>query len=76
MDCLLHWSPKSYIYIFLFVGSLTLGTFYRILIGWFIELSVQTFQQLMYKRYIFYYIWGCVSYYRPLSYPFRSLTYN
>ena len=30
------------IHIILFVGSKTLGTFYRILIGWFLTRSVQT----------------------------------
>ena len=52
------------------------GDYYKILIGWFFKLSVQTFQTLIfiYRRGNFvYYHWGCASYYRPLSYPFRSL---
>ena len=43
--CLYHLSPKSYIDVFLFVGSTTLGTF--ILIDLFIKLDVQTFQPVI-----------------------------
>ena len=52
------------------------GNFYLILIGWFINLSVQTFQQLIliYIRdnFVYHYL-GCTSIYRPMSYSFRSL---
>ena len=50
----------------------------RILIEWFIRLSIQTFQQLIlfYKRGNFvYHRCGCSPIYRPLSYPFRSLSF-
>ena len=49
------------------------------MIGWFIKLSVQTFQPLIviYKRVnpVYYYV-GCTQIYRSLSYPFRSLVVN
>ena len=48
-----------------------------ILIGCFIKLSVQTFQPLIliYRSGNFvYYYWGCISIYRPLNYPLRSLS--
>ena len=44
--------------------------------GWFIKLSVQTFQPLilLYRRGNFvYHHWRSTSIFRPLSYPFRSL---
>ena len=40
------------------------------------QLSVLTFQPLIiiYRRGNFmFYLWGCISFYRSLSYPFRSL---
>ena len=46
------------------------------LIGWFIKLSVQTFQPLIviYRKGNFVYRdWGCTSICRSLSYPFRLL---
>ena len=46
------------------------------MIGLFIKWSDQTFELLtvIYKRGNFvYHHWGCASFYRPLSYPFRSL---
>ena len=70
----LHWSPKFYDNIFLFVGLFTLATF--IFDGWLINGSVQTFQPLIqiYKRCRFvYHYWECTLIYRPLSYPYRSL---
>ena len=48
-----------------------------LLIGWFIELIVQTFRPhiVIYRRGKFVYKrWGFTSIYRLLSYPFRSLT--
>ena len=64
---LLHWSPKFYNNVFLFVG-------FTFLIGQFIKFSVQTFQLLIfnYRGYNFVSHWGCTSIYRPLSHPFRS----
>ena len=53
--------------------------FHWILIGWFINLSVQRFQPLwtFYRsRSFVYYLRRCTSIYRPLSYPFRSLINN
>ena len=64
--------------VLLFVGLTTLGTLNLILISWFIKLSVQMFQPLIlvYGRKNFVYNhWACISIYRPLSYPFRSLDY-
>ena len=55
--------------VFLFVDWTTLGIFW-ILIGWFIELSVQTFQTkiVIYRWGNFvYHHWGCTSIYRRLS---------
>ena len=48
MGCLLHYSIKF----FLFVILITQGSYFRILIGWIIKLSVLTFQPLIviYKR--------------------------
>ena len=53
--------------------------FYWILIGWFILLSVQTFQPpiVIISRGNFVYLhWKCTLIYRPLTYPFRSLSYS
>ena len=48
----------------------------RLLIDWFSKLYVQTFQPLIVYTggviFVFHH-WGCMSIYRPLSYPFRSL---
>ena len=69
-------SPQSFKISFLFVDLKTLGTFNKFLIGWFIKLSVLTFQPLIeiYRRGNFvYHHSGYTSIYRPLSYPFRSL---
>ena len=52
-----------------------LGTF-KILIGWFILLSVQTFQPLIVIYRIGNFVYPhqrCTSIYEPWSYPFRSL---
>ena len=52
------------------------GGCYWILVDWFINFSVQTFQPLIviYIRGNFmYHHWKCKSIYRPLSYPFRFL---
>ena len=69
-------SPQSFILTFSYsvVGLTTLElNFYWL----FIKLSVKTFQPLtvIYKRDNFVYNhWGCTSIYRPLSFPFISLT--
>ena len=59
---------------FLITFSVSFGTFYLILIGWFIRVSIYTFQTLIliYSRgnFLFEYY---TSIYRSLSYPFRSL---
>ena len=46
MGCLLHYSPKIYNKVFLFVGLTTLETLVS-LIGWFIELSVKILKTLL-----------------------------
>jgi len=49
---------------------------FSIWIGWFIKLSVHTFQTIIviYRMGNFvYHHWRCTSIYRPLSYSFRSL---
>ena len=72
MGLLLHYSPKFNNNVFLFVA------YYLILNGWFIKLSVQTFQPLISytKESILCIIIGDVptSIYRSLSYPFRYLS--
>ena len=65
-----------YNYVFLIRWINNFGGFFWILIGWFVELSVQTFQPLIlfYRRSNFVcHHWGCISICRPLSYPFRFL---
>ena len=45
-------------------------------LGWFIKVSVQTFQPIIviYRRgNLVFYHWECTSIYRPLSYPFGPL---
>ena len=72
-----HWavyftSPQNFKIRFLYVGITTLGN----LICWFIKLCFQTFEPLniIYRRgNIVYQFLGCISIYRPLSYPFRFL---
>ena len=67
--------PKVLYIVFYFVCLITLGTFVN-LIGWFIKLSVHTFQSpiLIYGMgNSLYHEWGCTSIYRLLSYPLRSL---
>ena len=61
LGCLLQQSPKFYNKVFLVFDSTTLGHF---VIGWLIKLSVQTFRVSLL---------GFATFYRPLSYPFRSL---
>ena len=72
MGCLLHQSPNVYKKYSLIRWLNNLG----ILMGWFINLRVQTFQPpiVIYRRdnFVFYH-WGCKSIYRPMSYPFRSM---
>ena len=71
LGCLFYQSLKFYNNIFLLV-CLTI-----ILIGWYIKLSAQTSQPLsvIYRWVKFVHNqWGCKSIYRPLSYPFRSLS--
>ena len=66
--------PKVLYLHFLILKLNNLGDFYCILVGWFIFLSVQTFQPLIVinRRGNFeYHDWGCTSNYWPLSYPFR-----
>ena len=72
--CILHLSPVFY-YVFLFVGK-NYGEFCYMLIGWFIKMSIQTFQPLnvIYRRGNFVYQhWVCPSIYRSSFFPFRSL---
>ena len=72
MGCLFT-SPKSLIIMFSYRW---LNNFYWIVIGWFIKLSVQTFQPLIVinrRDNFVYHYWECTSIYLPLSYPFRSL---
>ena len=69
----------GYLFIISFFYSLALQLrgLKWILIGCFIKLSVQTFQPLIliYRSGNFvYYYWGCISIYRPLNYPLRSLS--
>ena len=47
MGCLLHWSPKFYNKVFLFVSLKTLGTFKKNFEWSIYKLSVQTFQSLI-----------------------------
>ena len=66
--------PKVLYLHFLILKLNNLGDFYCILVGWFIFLSVQTFQPLIVinRRGNFeYHDWRCTSNYWPLSYPFR-----
>ena len=66
--------PQSF-NVFLSVGFKLWGLLFN-LIGWFVKLSVQTFQPqiFIYKRDNFvYHYWRCTSIFRPLSYPYRSL---
>ena len=53
--------------------------FSRILIGWFIKLSVQTFQSqiVIYRgdNYVYHNL-ECTLIYRPLSYPIRTLCFT
>ena len=60
-------SPQSLVIKFLIHGDS-----YWIVIGWFIKLSVNTFQPIIVifrKDSIVYHHWGCKSTYWPLSYP-------
>ena len=60
-----------------FFGLTSLGPItYWFFIGWFIKLSVQTFQpQIVIYRsvYFVYHHWGCTIINQPLSYPFSPL---
>ncbi len=75
MDCFFT-SPQSSIITFLNHWLQNFGDFYWILISWFIKMSVQTFQALIliYRRGNFVNYQWFTSDYRPLSYPFRSLS--
>ena len=53
-----------------------LNVFGDFLVGWFIKLSVQTFQSLIFlhrRGNFVYHYWWCTSIYQPLPYPFRSV---
>ena len=69
--------PKVLYDCFLIRWLYNFGGLNLILIGWFIKLSVNTFQLLIviYKKgnNIVYHYWGSTSICWPLSYPFRSL---
>ena len=74
MGCLLHYSPKFCNNGFLFVGLITLGTFFKILIVYYVKCL--TFQPLIVinRRCNFvWYDWVFTLIYRPLTHPFRSL---
>ncbi len=76
MRCLLHWSPKFYNNVFIFVSLTTLWTNTEFWLVGLLSLSVQTFQQLIliYRRSNFVcHYWECTSIYRQFSYTFRSL---
>ena len=71
MDCKLHWYPKFYYHVILFIGSYTsliLLEFYN----YFQTISVQTFKPIIsiYVRSNFFSI-IC-----PLSYPLKSLQFT
>ncbi len=70
-------SSKSFIITFFYSLTWQLWELWWILIGWFIKLSLQTSQQIIviYRRDNFVYHHSeCTSIYRPLCYPFRSLS--
>ena len=75
-----HWtvyytSPKSFILTISYSLAEQRSGLKLNLIGWFINLSVQTFQppNVIYRRGNFMYLhWGYTSICRLLSYPFRS----
>ena len=66
----LHWYPKFYNHVILFVGSKTLGIF---LLN-FDSLVPNLFKKILIRWVFVYYYGGCISIYRPLSYPLRILT--
>ena len=79
MGCLLHWSPKFYNNVFLFVGIATLGTFAELWLVYSLGKSnVQMFVLLIVMGNFVFFIVDvqCTSIYRSLSYPFRSLYFS
>ena len=63
--------PKIFIKRFLICCRKNFGDFYWILIGWFIEMCVQTFTPLIVIYIRISFVHPII--YQPLSYPFRSL---
>ena len=72
---LLYRSPKFYNTFFLFVDSITLGTFDDFWLVVFLSVSVQLFPQIViyWLSNLEYHHYGCISIYQPLPYPFESL---
>ena len=66
--------PKVYDNVFLVVGLTTLETFAE-LVGSLTKVSKRLKHFVIYRKDNFvYHYWGFASIYRPLSYPFRSLS--
>ena len=69
LGCWLHWSPKFYNTVVLFIGSTTLGTLVNF------NVSVQTFQPLIVNNIrgnFVYHHWGCALIYQHCLIPLDS----
>ena len=68
MGCLLHQSPQFYNKVFLFVSLTTFGTLLNF--DWLAQ-----YVQFYLRGNFVYYHWRFTPIYRPLSYPFRYLSF-